>query len=285
MGSDWDHRKRQTGNDSFHVDPAEAYDGEIKPIMSPYESAPNFMVQSLTGQHVHPDNDGMYTIPETGVYQYEDGVFKLISNSNEAHPIGVDVEGHLVGHTTNEDPAVEYAELLLSSMKTWNRTPEDHRAETPRRFVSMLHEMTTPDPEFKFTTFDDDTADEMITLGPIPFYTLCAHHAVPFFGNTWIGYVPNGRLAGLSKFPRTVKHLAKGFWVQETLTIAIADFLEDKLDPHGVAVVMKAEHMCMAMRGVAQPGVITTTSAMRGVFADHSKTAKAEFMQGINGKH
>ena len=147
----------------------------------------------------------------------------------------------------------------------------------------MLREMTTRDPEFKFTTFDEDHVDEMITMGPIPFYTLCAHHVVPFLGNCWIGYVPDGRIAGLSKFPRAVKYLAKGFWVQETLTTEIADFLEAKLNPKGVAVVMEAEHMCMAMRGIQQAGIVTRTSAMRGVFADHDRTAKAEFMAGING--
>ena len=178
--------------------------------------------------------------------------------------------------------ATEYhAEQLLSSMETWSDTPEDHRAETPKRFVAMLRQMTTRDPEFKFTTFDQTDATEMITLGPLPFYTLCAHHVVPFFGNAWVGYVPNGKIVGLSKIPRTVKWLAKGFWVQETLTTEIADFLEEKLNPMGVAVVLEAEHMCMAMRGVEMAGVTTRTSAMRGVFADHERTAKAEFMEGI----
>jgi GTP cyclohydrolase IA len=174
--------------------------------------------------------------------------------------------------------------MLLSQLETWDSTPEDHRAETPRRFVSMLREMTTRDEEFKFTTFDAEGTDEMVTLGPIPFYTLCAHHVVPFFGNVWIGYVPDRMIAGLSKFPRAVRHLAKGFWVQEMLTREIADYLENKLEPKGVAVVVDAEHMCMAMRGVQQPGVTTRTSAMLGVFSDHERTAKAEFMSGINGR-
>jgi GTP cyclohydrolase I len=79
-----------------------------------------------------------------------------------------------------------------------------------------------------------------------------------------------------------VKYLAKGLWVQEELTIEIADFLEKRLRPRGMAVVLKAEHLCMAMRGVEQPGVITTTSAMRGVFSDHTRTAKAEFLSFVN---
>jgi GTP cyclohydrolase I len=179
------------------------------------------------------------------------------------------------------DAGEYFAHMLLTSMETWSSTPEDHRAETPARFVNMLRQMTTRDPEFKFTTFDHEGPSEMITLGPIPFYTLCAHHVVPFFGSAWIGYVPDRKIVGLSKIPRTVKWLAKGFWVQETLTTEIADYLEDRLDPLGVAVVLEAEHMCMAMRGVEVAGVTTRTAAMRGVFSDHSRTAKAEFMEGI----
>lgn len=181
------------------------------------------------------------------------------------------------------DPVVNAAHELLSSMETWSTTPQDHRAETPARFVNMLRQMTTKPDDFKFTTFPQTDQTEMVTLGPIPFYTLCAHHVVPFFGYAWVGYIPRGKIVGLSKIPRTVEYLAKGFHVQETLTSDIADFLENKLDPLGVAVVLKAEHMCMAMRGVEVAGVITTTSAMRGVFADHERTAKAEFMQIMKG--
>jgi GTP cyclohydrolase IA len=155
----------------------------------------------------------------------------------------------------------------------------DHTKRTAERFYDMLVEMCA-NTDFEFTTFES-TSDEMVVLGPIPFYTLCAHHVVPFFGNAWIGYVPDKRVAGLSKIPRLVQAEAKGLWVQEELTGTIATALEDNLMPKGVAVVLKAEHLCMAMRGVRQPGVLTTTSAMRGVFNDHSRTAKAEFMEWI----
>lgn len=176
----------------------------------------------------------------------------------------------------------EYAaDRIFSDLEAWARTPEAHRAETPERFLKMLYDMTTRE-DFNFTTFPA-TSDEMVVLSPIPFYTFCAHHVVPFYGNAFIGYVPNEKLAGLSKFARAVKYIAKGFWVQEEMTSAIADFLYEKLEPRGVAVVVQAEHLCMAMRGVQQPGVVTTTSSMRGVFADHSRTAKAEFMSFIQG--
>jgi GTP cyclohydrolase I len=147
----------------------------------------------------------------------------------------------------------------------------------------MLTEMTTPtDYKERFTVFENTSQiDEMVIVAPIPFYTLCAHHVVPFFGHAYIGYVPCDLIAGLSKFDRVVKGISKGFWVQEELTKSIADYLEEKLQPRGVAVMMKAEHLCMAMRGTRQPGVITTTSAMRGVFNDHARTAKAEFLASI----
>lgn len=168
---------------------------------------------------------------------------------------------------------------LLSSLEAWDRTPEAHRGDTPMRMVKALKQLTERE-EFNFTTFPAESQD-MITLSPIPFYTLCAHHVVPFYGVAHVSYVPDTQLAGLSKFARAVKYCAKGLWVQEELTTEIADFLEDNLHPLGVGVVLEAEHMCMAMRGVEMAGVKTTTSTMRGVYADHDKTAKAEFMEVI----
>jgi GTP cyclohydrolase IA len=171
------------------------------------------------------------------------------------------------------------AELLEES--TGLDVTSEHGAHSPTRFVEMLLELTTPEP-FNFTTFENlEGVDEMITISPIPFYTLCEHHIIPFFGTAHIAYVPSNRLAGLSKFARVVKSLSRGLWVQEHLTKEIADFLEAQLAPLGVAVVMRAEHLCMTMRGVQTPGAITTTSAVRGVFADHSRTAKAEFFATI----
>jgi GTP cyclohydrolase I len=178
----------------------------------------------------------------------------------------------------DETDATYYAVSLLSALGV---EATHHTARTAERFVSMLREMMTPE-DFTFTVFQS-TSDEMITMGPIPFYTLCAHHVVPFYGNVYIGYVPKNRIGGLSKLARAVKHVSKGLHVQEELTGMIAQYLEKRLDPQGIAVVLKAEHLCMAMRGVKQPGVITTTAAMKGVFADHTRTAKAEFMEWIRG--
>jgi GTP cyclohydrolase I len=183
----------------------------------------------------------------------------------------------------NQAKDEELVAELLRRTSAWERTPNHHTADTPRRFAKMLRELTDgTDYDERFTTFaNEEHVNELVVLGPIPFYTLCAHHIIPFYGQVFVGYVPDGLLAGLSKFSRAVQGISKGFHVQETLTTQVADYLHGKLDPLGLAVVMEAEHLCMAMRGVQTPGVVTTTSAMRGVFADHSRTAKSEFMEII----
>jgi GTP cyclohydrolase I len=153
---------------------------------------------------------------------------------------------------------------------------DEHFKDTPLRFIKMLRELTDPEP-FDFTTFES-SADEMIVVKDIDFVSLCAHHIVPFMGKCHIGYVPAGRIAGLSKFPRLVRHQAKTLTVQEELTNNIANKLLDILDPKGIAVVMEAEHLCMSIRGVQSPGTKTITSSMKGVFADHNRLARSEFM-------
>jgi GTP cyclohydrolase I len=157
----------------------------------------------------------------------------------------------------------------------------EHGEATPRRFVNMLRELTEPtDYDEKWKDFKSNS-DEMVIVSPIPFYSLCAHHVVPFFGQAHIGYVPNGRIAGLSKFARVVEGICKGFHVQEDLTNKIATYLDAKLSPAGVVVVMDGEHLCMAMRGAKALGVKTRTTVTLGVFADHNRTAKAEFLSAI----
>jgi GTP cyclohydrolase IA len=174
------------------------------------------------------------------------------------------------------------AELLKRVDQSWSPDNE-HSANTPKRFVRSLKEMCNHTMDWTFTTFETDS-DEMVTTGPIPFYTLCAHHVVPFYGKAWIGYVPDKLLCGLSKLARAVKYCAKGMWVQEELTSSIHHFIDDHLHSKGLAVVLSAEHMCMSMRGVEVAGAITTTAKMSGVFADHSRTAKAEFMEWTREK-
>lgn len=159
----------------------------------------------------------------------------------------------------------------------------EHFGKTPERFVKMLEELTTPQ-DFDFTIFDSN-ADEMIVIKDIDFVSMCAHHIVPFMGKCYIAYVPAGQIAGLSKFARTVKNLAKDLTVQEELTNDIALFLMNKLDPKGLAVVMEAEHLCMTIRGVQSPGTMTITSSMKGIFADHTRQARSEFLHLIGKSH
>ena len=159
-----------------------------------------------------------------------------------------------------------------------------HGSNTPQRFVAMLDELTQcKDCEgqcMKWKTFESDV-DQMIVVSRIPFSSVCNHHVVPFVGHAWIGYIPDGAIAGLSKFARVVHHFAHRLQVQEELTDQVAYFLEKELVPKGVMVVMEAEHLCMTIRGVQTPGTTTRTVVTTGVFADHNRTAKAEFLMGI----
>lgn len=177
------------------------------------------------------------------------------------------------------------ARQLLESMPGWEKTNPIHKENTPKRFVESLLELTTPQP-FEFTVFVNGAEgapriDEMVTVGPIPFAAVCAHHVIPFVGTAWVSYVPDNRVAGLSKFARLVREEARGFWVQEELTQSIANKLEAALSPLGVGVVMKAEHQCMSLRGANVPGVITITSAMKGVYLDETRGARSEFLEFI----
>jgi GTP cyclohydrolase I len=156
-----------------------------------------------------------------------------------------------------------------------------HGAATPARFVRMLQELTTPEP-FKFTTFPAESQN-MIMLKDIPFSSVCSHHVIPFVGYAHVAYVPNKLIAGLSKFARLIKASSRSLQVQESLTMQIADGIEHHLEPLGVAVIMEAEHLCMTIRGAQSPGTKTRTAEMRGVFADHAKTAKTEFLSYVNG--
>jgi len=187
---------------------------------------------------------------------------------------------------TDQEVKVSEAFLRIALPHIFNDATfavNEHITDTPRRFVQMLQQMTSPEP-FEFTTFES-MSDEMIVVRDIDFVSLCVHHIVPFIGKAHVGYVPRGRMVGLSKIARTVRFEAATLTVQEALTARIANFLELKLEPHGVAVVLEAEHMCMALRGVKASGSVTTTSTMRGVFADHERLARSEFLQLIGRNH
>jgi GTP cyclohydrolase I len=130
------------------------------------------------------------------------------------------------------------------------------------------------DPSELFETTFDEHHQEMVLVRDIPFYSICEHHLVPFFGRAHVAYIPakDGRICGISKLARLVDCFAKRPQVQERLTSQVADTLVRELHPEGVIVVMEAEHLCMSMRGVKKPGSKTTTSAVRGSFQKNSAT-------------
>jgi GTP cyclohydrolase IA len=149
--------------------------------------------------------------------------------------------------------------------------------ETPRRMVAAYSELLTPQP-FNPTTFPNDEGyDELIVVRGVPFHSLCMHHLLPFHGVAHIGYLPGGRLIGLSKLGRVVEHFSRDLQLQERLTTQIADWLGEELAPKGVGVVLEAEHLCMSLRGVQKLGTTTVTSALRGLVRDDART-RQEFM-------
>ena len=157
--------------------------------------------------------------------------------------------------------------------------------KTPHRVAKMYEEVfagMTEDPAVHFETTFDEGHQEMVIVKDIPFYSMCEHHLVPFFGKAHVAYIPGpeGRICGLSKLARLVDAYAKRPQVQERLTSQIADTLVRELKPTGVLVVLEAEHMCMSMRGVKKPGAMTTTSAARGLFEKRDAT-RAEAMSLI----
>ncbi|MBV8929653.1 MAG: GTP cyclohydrolase I FolE [Mycobacteriaceae bacterium] len=147
----------------------------------------------------------------------------------------------------------------------------DGLQETPARVARAYKEMFAglyTDPDDVLATTFDEQHDELVLVKEIPLYSTCEHHLVSFHGVAHVGYIPgdDGRVTGLSKIARVVDLYAKRPQVQERLTGQIADALMRRLDPRGVIVVIEAEHLCMAMRGVRKPGAVTTTSAVRGQF-------------------
>ncbi len=160
--------------------------------------------------------------------------------------------------------------------------------ETPGRVARAYAETfggLGQDPaEILSTTFDENH-DELVLVRDIPMYSTCEHHLVPFHGAAHIGYIPgdDGRVTGLSKLARLVDVYARRPQVQERMTSQIADALSEILKPRGVLVVIEAEHLCMAMRGIRKPGATTVTSAVRGIFRDSAAT-RSEAMSLVLGR-
>ena len=151
--------------------------------------------------------------------------------------------------------------------------------DTPKRFLKMLREVTTPE-EFNFTTFENEGTDEMIIVGPTNFNSTCEHHLAPFMGQAYVAYIPDIRIVGISKLSRVVKYYATALQNQERITTQIADRLEKELQPKGVAVFLEASHTCMGCRGVRTPEAKTITTKLIGAFKDEPQT-RNEFLHMI----
>ena len=158
--------------------------------------------------------------------------------------------------------------------------------ETPQRFVEALFEATEGydgDPKL-LKVFDTECRGEpdcrlsQVIEGPIPFYALCEHHALPFFGNAYVGYIAHEHIVGISKLTRLVRLFAKRFAVQERMGEQIVNTLDTMLQPHGVAVYLEAHHLCVAMRGVRETSPLTRTTFWRGEY-DKNASLRSEFLE------
>jgi len=157
---------------------------------------------------------------------------------------------------------------------------------TPKRVAEMYEEIlsgTKRDPRKELKVVFEKDHDEIVLLKGIPLYSICEHHLLPFIGKAHVAYIPDGnRVTGLSKLARVVDICARRLQVQERLTTQIAEVIMERLKPKGVLVIIEAEHLCMSMRGVRKPGVLTVTSAVRGIFRENEKT-RAETLALIKG--
>lgn len=176
-------------------------------------------------------------------------------------------------------------ELLLACGEDPDR---EGLQETPARVARAYQEMFAglySDPDSVLDRTFEEAHEELVLVTDIPMYSTCEHHLVPFHGVAHVGYIPNaqGRVTGLSKLARLVDLYAKRPQVQERLTSQIADAMNRRLEPRGVIVVVEAEHLCMAMRGIRKPGARTTTSAVRGLLKT-SASSRAEALDLIKGR-
>lgn len=190
-------------------------------------------------------------------------------------PLGVAVTTEFCGERVQL--AVE--DLLLGLGEDVKR---EGLVQTPDRVTRFWFEWFHPQP-VKFTVFDAEKNDEMVIQTAIPFWSFCEHHMLPFHGTACVGYLPDGKIVGLSKLARAVDFCSRGLQNQERITTRIADMLEAAIHPVGVGVVLRAEHLCMSMRGIKAPGAVTMTSCLRGQFRDDAMV-RAEFLDLALGR-
>ncbi len=187
----------------------------------------------------------------------------------------------------NKEITNKIAPLVTSLLEDLGEDPQrDGLLKTPQRVAKSMQFLTygyklDPADVLRSAIFEEDYS-QMVIVKDIEFYSLCEHHLLPFFGKAHVGYIPNGKITGLSKIARVVEILSRRLQVQERLTVQIKECIQNTLNPLGVMVVIEAQHMCMQMRGVQKTNTLTTTSDFTGAF----KAAKTreEFMNLIRGK-
>jgi GTP cyclohydrolase I len=215
---------------------------------------------------------------------------RIPSNGNGARSASLDElepeaaivpgRGKLEGVSYSANPRIEDAVHAIL-VGIGEQPDREGLLKTPARVAMMYAELTAGyqiDPEALINDAIFTVGyDEMVLVKHIDFYSLCEHHLLPFMGQVHVAYIPRGKVVGLSKIPRIVEMFARRLQVQERMTVQIADFINEHLEPTGVAVVAEGVHMCSVMRGVKKANASMVTSAMRGVFRDDQKT-RAEFM-------
>lgn len=189
---------------------------------------------------------------------------------------------------TRATGAVRYEELVREQLALLGEDPErEGLSKTPERVAKAMHWLTRG-----YETCVDDVVngavfeeshESMILVRDIEIYSMCEHHMLPFFGRAHVAYIPNGKIIGLSKLPRIVDVFARRLQVQERLTDDVADAIMRVLEPHGVGVLIEANHLCMMMRGVEKQNSRTVTSAVRGSFREDGRT-RDEFLRLVHGR-
>jgi GTP cyclohydrolase IA len=202
---------------------------------------------------------------------------------DEEHSSGLDAIK--VGGLSNPETLQNFADLVRRQLEMIGEDPDrDGLEKTPMR-VAKAYEFLTrgyfqcPKKVLNDALFDVQS-DEMVIVKDIDFYSLCEHHLLPFFGKCHIAYLPNNKVVGLSKLPRMVEVFARRLQVQERMTTEIAKVIDELIKPQGVGVVIEAQHLCMAMRGVEKQNSYALTSSMLGSFRDDART-RAEFLDLI----